>query len=124
MKVAIIGSREKYLADPPMVKRMVEDFVSLLLPSTVVVSGGARGVDSYAAEAARIVGLTFELLLADWDKYGKSAGAIRNKLVTEAADRIVAFWDGESPGTYNALKQAKAAGKPFQVFTVARRVPA
>jgi hypothetical protein len=124
MKIAIIGSREKYLADPTAVRRQVLGFVADLPRDTTIVSGGARGVDSYAAEAARIAGLTFELLLADWDKYGKSAGAIRNKLVIDAADRIVAFWDGESPGTYNALKQAKAAGKPFQVFTVARRVPA
>jgi len=123
MKVAIIGSREKYLADPAAVRNQVLAFVINLPRDTTIVSGGARGVDSYAAEAARIAGLTFELLLADWDKYGKSAGAIRNKLVIDAADRIVAFWDGESPGTYNALKQAKAAGKPFQVFTVARRVP-
>jgi predicted Rossmann fold nucleotide-binding protein DprA/Smf involved in DNA uptake len=124
MKVAIIGSREKYLADPDAVRNQVLGFVLELPREKTIVSGGARGVDSYASEAARIVGLTFELFLADWDKYGKSAGAIRNKLVIEAADRIVAFWDGESPGTYNGLRQAKAAGKPIQVFTVARRVPA
>ncbi len=90
--------------------------------TTIVISGAARGVDSYAATAARLFDLTLIEHPADWKLHGRAAGAIRNKVVVDQADRVVAFWDGESPGTYDALKQARRAGKPFQVYTVARRV--
>jgi predicted Rossmann fold nucleotide-binding protein DprA/Smf involved in DNA uptake len=122
MKVAIIGSREKYLADPAAVRKRVSDYVADLPRDTIVVSGAARGVDSYAAAAARDFKLVLVEYEAEWDVHGKAAGAIRNKMVIDQADRVVAFWDGESPGTYNALKLARAAGKPIQVFTVGRKV--
>ena len=35
-------------------------------------------------------------------KYGKRAGILRNRDIVDAADIVVAFWDGKSPGTKNS----------------------
>ena len=36
---------------------------------------------------------------AEWDKYGKSAGYIRNKQMAKYATKSVVFWDFKSKGT-------------------------
>lgn len=122
MRIAIIGSREKFLAEPAEVRRRVREYVSSLLRDTIIISGGARGVDSYAAGAARDFGLVLVEYPADWDAHGRAAGMIRNKLVVDQADKVVAFWDGESAGTANALNLTRDAHKPVEIYVVARRV--
>ena len=107
--VAIVGSRGyQRLGD-------VEKYVQGLPEGTVVVSGGARGVDKAAEDAAMEAGLDVEVYLPDWDKYGRVAGFIRNKDIEENADRCVAFWDGKSKGTKNTVSLFEKAGKPVEV---------
>ena len=43
---------------------------------------------------------------ADWDKYGKAAGFIRNEQMAQNADALVVFWDGKSRGTKNMIELA------------------
>ena len=52
---------------------------------------------------------------ADWTKYNKAAGPIRNKLMLEAGkpDLVIAFPGGN--GTINMIKQAKEAGIRIEV---------
>ena len=109
MYVAIVGSRD--FPD----RKMVEDFVWQLPFDTVVVSGGARGVDDWAARAAFNRGLKTHIINAEWDKYGKSAGFRRNELIVAAAQVVVAFWDGKSRGTANTIELARKAGKPVDI---------
>ena len=91
---------------------------------TVVVSGGARGVDSIAEVAARDRGLEVVVFQAGWDRLGRKAGPIRNAKIVANADRVVAFWDGSSRGTLNTLGQALRAGLPVEVFdSEGQRVP-
>jgi hypothetical protein len=52
----------------------------------------------------------------DWDKYGKRAGFIRNELIINEADKIIAFWDGESKGTKLSIDLAIKAGKPIDIY--------
>ncbi len=122
MRVAIVGSREKFLAEPMAVRHRVRDYVADLPRDTIIISGGARGVDSYAARAARMYNLVLVEYAADWDTYGKRAGHIRNQLVLDQAERVVVFWDGASPGTGGMIRKVRASGKPLEVYTVARRV--
>lgn len=110
MKIAIVGSR-----DYPDLDR-VRRFVTELPPGTVVVTGGARGVDRTAEETAEACGLEVLVLTADWDGIGRSAGLVRNEEIVEEADEIVAFWDGESRGTVHTLTLAVEAGKSVTVF--------
>lgn len=110
MKVAIVGSR-----DYPSRLHIVE-FVRALPPHATIISGGARGVDTWAAEAAsERWDLDVEVFPALWDIYGKSAGYLRNIDIVNAADRVVAFWDGRSAGTKHTIKLAKQAGKPVEI---------
>lgn len=113
MKVAIVGSR-----DFPRLMLVVE-YVHGLPPDTVVVSGGAYGVDMVAAREADKAGLVVVEYKADWETHGKGAGMIRNTLIVEQADVVVAFWDGESRGTLDTMKKAHAASKLTRV-TVCR----
>lgn len=110
MKIAIVGSRDF----PNM--QLVIDYVKGLPPGTIVVSGGARGVDRTAAVTAHEAGLVVVEYRADWTK-GKGAGFERNRLIVAQADRVVAFWDGQSRGTLDTIEKARKAGKPVQVAT-------
>ena len=85
---------------------------------TEVISGGARGADKLGERWAVDNGIPYELFLADWDGYGKSAGMIRNKQMANNADALVAFWDGESKGTANMINVAKKRGLKVVIFMV------
>ena len=110
MRVAIVGSRG-YLDLGSVV-----DFVNSLPAESVVVTGGAKGVDLTAETAARKCGLEVVVHLADWTQFGKSAGQIRNQKVVDDCDQLVAFWDGTSPGTKGTISIASKAGKLQKVF--------
>jgi predicted Rossmann fold nucleotide-binding protein DprA/Smf involved in DNA uptake len=110
MKVAIIGSRN--YAKLHLVQKMVE----VLPPGCILISGGARGVDTIAEEAARSRGLTVQVFPAEWRKYGRGAGIRRNRDIIAHADVVLAFWNGISPGTEHSIQLAKSLGKPVQVF--------
>lgn len=112
-KVGIIGSREY-----PHLGR-VHNYVSTLPEGTVIVSGGARGVDKTAEDAADARGLEKIVHLvtkAEWGQYGKAAGPMRNARIVEDADMIVAFWDGESTGTLDSIKKAVKLGKKVVIY--------
>jgi len=106
MRIAIVGSRDYPRMD------LVAAYVHRdLVPGTVIVSGGARGVDRIAAESARTRGLEVVEHFADWDTHGRSAGFIRNGDIVKDSDQVVAFWDGESRGTRDTITKARKAGK-------------
>jgi predicted Rossmann fold nucleotide-binding protein DprA/Smf involved in DNA uptake len=110
MKIAIVGSR-----DYPNLQQ-VSQYVQTLPNYTVIVSGGARGVDRTAEQAARRCGLETDIYPADWNRYGKSAGYRRNAEIVAACDVVVAFWDGKSRGTSHTLDLARKAGKPITIY--------
>ena len=74
---------------------------------TEVVSGCAKGADTFGEEWADDQRLPVKKFPADWDKYGRNAGPIRNKQMAEYADGLVAFRFKNSKGTTNMIKQAR-----------------
>jgi len=81
------------------------------LPSDIVIiHGGARGADKCADEWAVVNWCRFQEYPADWVKYGKAAGFIRNKqmLVEGKPDLVIAFPGGR--GTAMMVKLAREAG--------------
>lgn len=108
-RVAIFGSRDW---DDP---QPIIDFIGGLPKGTVVVSGGARGVDSIAEEYALKRGLVVAVCRPPWDALGRRAGAVRNKVIVDISHRGVAFWDGKSRGTMITVEMFHAADKPVQV---------
>lgn len=112
-RIAIVGSRQGVWSGG------VETFVDKLDPvTTIVVSGGAKGVDSVAANRARERRIEVEEILPLWEKYGKSAGFRRNKEIVARANEVVAFWNGDSKGTEHTINIALKAGKPVAIFGV------
>ena len=77
---------------------------------TVVISGTARGVDKWGESWAEWNDKPVMRFPADWRAYGRGAGMVRNALMADHADALIAIWDGESPGTKNMIQQAKAKG--------------
>jgi hypothetical protein len=115
MKIAVIGSRE--FKDFKFVKDTVITAFYLNAPlcGNEFVSGGARGVDTWAEEC--MTHLTPKhIFKPEWDKYGKRAGFIRNQLIINEADKVIAFWDGSSCGTKNSIDLAIKAGKPIDIY--------
>jgi hypothetical protein len=109
-RIAIVGSRTWQRPNK------VRDFVDLLPRDTIVVSGGARGVDQIAEQRAKQRGLKVESFPADWKSHGKAAGFMRNSDIVKAADAVVAFWDGKSNGTADTVKKTQAANKPLIIL--------
>ena len=108
MKLAIVGSRD--FNDYEFLKKKVDE-LRKQYDIDEIVSGGARGADSLAERYANEHNLKLKIFPADWKKYGKSAGYIRNKQIWEYADIGIAFWDGKSPGTKHSIKLSDKLNK-------------
>lgn len=80
-----------------------------------VVCGKARGADTLGERYAEERGYAVHYFPADWDRYGKSAGHIRNEEMAKNADALVAFWDGKSRGTKDMIKLARQYGLRVRV---------
>ena len=111
MKTAIIGSRN--IVDSFKIKEILNTYTI-----TVVVSGGAKGVDSIAENYAIERTIPTVIFKPDWKQFGRSAGIIRNKDIVNEADRVIAFWDGKSKGTADSIKYALKEQKIVDVWFV------
>jgi len=108
MKVAIIGSRNLNIK----IKEYLPADIS------VIISGGARGIDTLAEIYADKNGVQKMIFLPNYAKYGKTAPLVRNKLIVDNADLVIAFWDGNSRGTKFTIDYAKKQGKKAVVYIV------
>jgi hypothetical protein len=79
-----------------------------------IIHGAARGADTLAAQVARELGYDAVPYPAEWDKYGRAAGPIRNQqmLDEERINLVLAFHDDlvGSKGTKDMVKRALKAG--------------
>ena len=73
---------------------------------TRVVSGTARGADTLGEIWAEFNKVPVSRYPADWKSKDKKAGYIRNMQMAEAAEALIAVWDGQSPGTKQMIKIA------------------
>jgi hypothetical protein len=81
-----------------------------LRPITLIIHGNATGADSIAASWAKNLGIKTLAFPADWYRYGKRAGPIRNKQMLDEGKptAVLAFPGGR--GTLNMVEQARAVG--------------
>jgi hypothetical protein len=106
LKVVIAGSRSFNDYDK---LRMYCDCILGGLPlsfSVEIVSGTAGGADMLGERYAAEKGYSINRFVADWSKYGKQAGPIRNVAMAKYADRAIIFWDSKSPGTRHMINAA------------------
>ncbi|MBQ4153413.1 MAG: hypothetical protein IJD11_03560 [Oscillospiraceae bacterium] len=106
MKIAVVGSRDV----------IVDDIGRYLSDGEEIVSGGAIGVDSCAAEYAKEKGLKLTVFLPQYERYGRAAPIVRNKKIVDYADKVIAFWNGNSKGMLSVIRYAQKTGKPCEVI--------
>lgn len=113
MRVVISGTRT--ITDYTQLEKAIKQSGFLI---TEVVSGHCRGVDIMGEEWAKNNGISIKIFPADWNKYGKSAGPIRNKQMAEYAEAAIILWDGNSRGTENMISLAKLNNLKVFVYGV------
>lgn len=104
-RVIIAGSRS--FANYEMLKANMNRLLQNISDEISIVCGTARGADRLGEKYAKEMGFHVAYFPADWERYGKAAGYIRNKEMAQNADALVAFWDGESRGTKSMIDLAK-----------------
>ena len=83
-----------------------------------IISGGASGVDSIAEYFAKQFNYAFKKFPANWNKYGKRAGYLRNVEMGNYADALIAIWDGKSKGTKHMIDIADKKGLKVYIYKV------
>jgi len=81
-----------------------------------IVCGEAYGADKLGRKYAEEHNLLIKSFPANWDKYGKSAGYIRNKEMAKYCDNAIIFWDGVSKGSNHMIKLCKEFNKDVLVY--------
>lgn len=110
MKVAVIGSRNLTISN-------LGDY--LPPETTVIISGGARGIDTCAREYAHAHGVPLREIRPQYGRYPSNAApVIRNELIIAEADLVLAFWDGQSTGTAGVIEKCRALGKECRVALI------
>ena len=102
----------------------------------LLLHGGARGADQAIGRAAHQLGWRVQSLPAEWGRYGRSAGPIRNRRLLEqalaeaqahtspaftASVLVIAFPGG--PGTASLVYQARRCSSRSPVPVVVMEVP-
>lgn len=107
MKVLVVGSRS------------IEHFdLSAYMPTDaeMIISGGARGIDTVAEKYADQYGISKLIMRPDYRRFGKAAPLKRNEKMVEAADLVLVIWDGVSRGAKYTAEYAKKKGKEVLVI--------
>jgi hypothetical protein len=117
MRLLITGSRiwdDKRLIEGAMLAATWHVFKR---SDVVVIHGDSRGADLLAGEVAKQVGFETEVHPANWDRYGKRAGYLRNVEMAElGADVCLAFPKGEATGTKMMMKLCLEHAIPIIMF--------
>lgn len=113
-RIVVAGSREynNYNAAKEYIDNCIKDLKNCTF---IFVSGGCRGADSLGERYAKEVGYSVEVYKANWEKYGRAAGPIRNKQMAEICDVAICFWDGKSKGTKSMIEMAWDFGKTVEI---------
>lgn len=105
MKIIVTGGRD--YSNPDHIFEVLDD----LAPDTVVFGDCRTGADSMALEWCRANGAIFIGYPANWTRFDRAAGPIRNGLMVrdnQDATYLVAFKGGK--GTNDCLEKAKRVG--------------
>ena len=114
MKLMIAGSREIDSID-----------ISKYIPknTTIILSGGAKGVDLLAENYADKHNLSKIILRPQYSLYGKAAPLKRNEELVAISDKILVFWNGVSKGTKHTINYAKKLNKDLEIVII-QKIPA
>lgn len=85
-----------------------------------IISGHCKGVDLMGERYAKEKGHSLEIYPAEWKKYGRAAGPIRNKQMAENTDILIAFTCANATGTKNMITNATKLGKRIFVMDISK----
>lgn len=106
-RILICGDRN-WLEQQP-----IEQFIINLPKDTLIIEGDCYGADGIAGEMAAKHGLNLLKFPAEWNKYGRKAGPIRNQQMLEEGNptHVIAFHRNlsSSKGTKDMVNRAVKA---------------
>ena len=113
-KLIIAGGRD--FNDMELLSMTVQHLADTELAdkSVSIVSGMARGADALGYLFAHQRGVVVHEFPAQWDRYGKKAGFMRNTQMAKEADGLLAFFSG-SNGTAHMIKCMADLNKPVWI---------
>jgi len=114
MKVVIAGTRT--FDNYELLKQECDKILSETQEEIEIVSGGARGADALGERYAKENEYKLTIFPANWDRFGKRAGYLRNEEMADYADAVIAFWDERSRGTYNMIELAARKSLKLRVI--------
>jgi len=122
MKIAVVGSRG--ITDYEYVKDMLMQALvdqGLKHDTCVIISGGAKGVDTLAKKFAEETKTDFVLfkpyhLIDNKEPYRPRFFFSRNKQIADNADVVLIFWDGKSSGTAHMVNYCKHKKKQHYIY--------
>ena len=131
-KLGIIGSRVSTLKgqvwNPKItnprefVFNHMDQYVTKYGKPSLVISGGAKGADTYGIQWAQARGIRTKEYKPDQRLINttgfRHAAMARNTDIVNTSDHVVAFWDKKSTGTLDTLNKAKKAKKKVSYFNV------
>lgn len=109
VRVGVVGTRE-----PSRTYAEVAADIDAFRDGTpvVIVTGGARGVDSYGMRYAAEHGLPLDIYWPLWDTLGRRAGFLRNVDIVEHSDVILAWPGIGGSGTQHTVNIARESNTP------------
>ena len=107
-RVIIAGTR--YFNDYELLAAYADKKLANITEPIEIVSGGAAGADALGERYAKEKGYKLTIFPADWGKYGRAAGPLRNEEMAKYADALLAYWDEKSRGTKSMIELAQQYG--------------
>lgn len=118
-RVIIAGSRQ--IGDYGLVERYCDKMLFNKRnagENIIILSGGCSGVDLLGEKYAAERSFQVERYPAEWTRYGRRAGVLRNEIMVQRADALIAIWDGQSRGTKNVIELAEKYGLMVRICRV------
>lgn len=134
-RIIVAGGRD--FDDYFLLKRALDDYLTCLkinnpdfryYSDIEIISGRAKGADRLGERYADDLNLRVACFEANWQKYGKVAGPMRNVEMANYASEegytgvLIAFWDGKSRGTKHMIKVAELKGLEVKVVRYGKEV--
>ena len=110
VKVRILITGDRNWSDKKFMKRVLSNYDA---NNCVLVHGNCRGADTIAGDVATELGMEVEVYPANWSKYQKAAGPIRNAEMLKTDPHIILVWHDDlarSRGTKSCVTLAKKMG--------------
>lgn len=122
MSYYVLVSGKRDFTDYIVFRCILDKSLASINDNIIIVEGGARGTDALAKQYAIEHHYEFIEFPADWDKYGRAAGIIRNdemvNFIKDKPCKALFFWDGQSRGTGDCLRRAKRAGIKHEIYYI------